>query len=131
MSDTERLLAANQHFYRVFAAGDYDALDRLVARTHPVACVHPGWRPIVGRDEVMASWRAIFDHGAPRVACVDPQPMMLASLGLVLCLERLDGGYLAASNAFVIEADDWRLVHHHAGPAPAASVVAPAGGTVH
>jgi ketosteroid isomerase-like protein len=131
MTDTQDLLAANGRFYEIFSTGDYDALDDLVAHTHPVACVHPGWLPIVGRDEVMESWRAIFDHGAPRVACVDPVPMILGTIGVVLCLERLDEGHLAASNTFAIEAGSWRLVHHHAGPTPVAPVAAPPGGTVH
>ena len=50
MSDEEAVLAANEEFYRAFAARDLAAMDALWAQETPVACVHPGWDALVGRD---------------------------------------------------------------------------------
>ena len=57
------VLAANEAFYRAFAAGDADSLEALIARETLVTTAHP-WRPAaVGRDAVVAGWKAILDAG--------------------------------------------------------------------
>jgi limonene-1,2-epoxide hydrolase len=111
------LLRANQAFYTAFAKRDIEAMDELWAHATPVACVHPGWPPLHGREEVMASWRAILLGGqSPRVRCEAPRAVLLGASGFVVCLERLDGGALVATNTFTLEDGVWQLVHHHAGP---------------
>jgi hypothetical protein len=37
-------------------------------------------------------------------------------MAFVVCVETLSGGRLAATNVFVREGGEWRIVHHHAGP---------------
>jgi hypothetical protein len=92
-------------------------MDELWAHATPVACVHPGWPPLHGRDDVMSSWRAILLGGAsPRVRCEDARAVLLGAIGFVTCLERLDGGTLVATNTFALEDGVWQIVHHHAGP---------------
>src|SRR5690348_3483190 len=69
---TADILLANDAFYAAFADRDDEAMDALWARGALVACVHPGWPPLVGRDAVMASWRGILrGPGAPTIACTD------------------------------------------------------------
>jgi ketosteroid isomerase-like protein len=123
MQDDEAVLAANRAFYRAFRARDFAAMDLLWARAAPVACIHPGWAALVGRDAVMASWRDIL--GQPTaIACQAERVLLFGDSACVLCHEVLDGadqaggqeeGLLVASNLFVREAGDWRLVHHQAG----------------
>ena len=89
----------------------------LWAREHPVACVHPGWRALHGRDEVLASWRAILQgEGSPEVACGSPRVQLLGETAFVTCTEQLPGALLTATNVFIREQGAWKLVHHHAGP---------------
>jgi ketosteroid isomerase-like protein len=115
--DQDEVLAANAAFYRAFAARDVDAMDALWARQAPVACVHPGWHALSGRDAVMASWRGILrGPGAPDIACGDATSHVFGESAFVVCDERLPGGVLVATNVFVREEGAWRLVHHHAGP---------------
>ena len=115
--DEEDVLAANAAFYRAFAARDTSAMDALWARDSAVACVHPGWRPLFGRDEVMASWLSILGNpSAPAIAFRDATAHLGGDLAFVLCTESLPGGELIATNVFARERGAWRMVHHHAGP---------------
>jgi ketosteroid isomerase-like protein len=116
-SDEPLVLAANQAFYAAFARGDLSAIEGLMAERVPVACIHPGWDALHGRDEVLASLRAILSgSGAPSISCVDPVAHVLGDTAYVICGESLDGSYLIATNIFVREDGVWRLCHHHAGP---------------
>ena len=120
MADTEAVLFANEAFYQAFADRDPEAMDALWSRAAPVCCIHPGWAPIFGRDEVMASWAAILgDAAAPDIGCSGARAHVLGGAAFVVCYESLGGGYLTATNVFVREGTVWQLVHHQAGPVPA------------
>lgn len=111
------VLEANAAFYRAFAARDFDAMAGLWAESHPVACAHPGWDVLDGREEVLESWRGILgSEAAPDVSCSLAQARVLGEVAFVTCHEVMTGGRLAATNVFVREGGRWRIVHHHAGP---------------
>jgi len=115
MRDEERVLAANARFYSAFAAKDADAMAAVWARRSPVACVHPGWQPLHGRDAVLASWRSILSGpGAPAISCGDAVAHVLGDTALVLCIERIPGVELIATNILIREDGEWKMVHHHA-----------------
>ncbi len=117
MSDRDLVLAANAAFYRAFCDRDPVAMEGVWSRTDEVLCVHPGWRALYGRDEVLASWFAILANpDAPRIDCRDEEVRVHGDLAFVLCIEDLPGGEMSATNVFAREEGAWRLVHHHAGP---------------
>lgn len=121
MSDNDAVLFANEAFYRAFADRDLRAMDEAWARSHPVACIHPGWEPLFGRDAELRSWQAILaGPQSPRIDCVAPRAFVLGAAAYVICFEDLDGGYLVATNVFVREGSLWRMIHHQAGPTAAA-----------
>ncbi len=125
------VLEANAAFYRAFAKGDFHGMDGLWARRAPVACTHPGWRALIGRDAVMASWAAILSAPElPAIVCIAPHAVLLGETALVLCYEDV-GAWLAATNVFVREDGAWRMVHHQAGPTPDADPPREGGDTVH
>jgi ketosteroid isomerase-like protein len=116
MTDSDAVLAANLEFYRAFGARDLGAMERLWARLAPVACVHPGWPALAGREAVMQSWHGILANPqAPRIACYDERVLLFGDTALVICEEELDGGTLVASNLFVREHGAWHIAHHQAG----------------
>jgi ketosteroid isomerase-like protein len=136
MQNDEAVLTANRAFYHAFRTRDFAAMDALWARTAPVACIHPGWAALIGRDAVMASWRDIL--GQPTaIACQAERVLLFGDSACVLCHEVVDGGdpdagLLIASNLFVREAGDWRMVHHQAGGvAPGMLVEAAPGSRLH
>ena len=50
--DHEAVLFANEAFYQAFAARDLAAMEEVWAHHCPVACIHPGWPPLHGRQAV-------------------------------------------------------------------------------
>ncbi len=63
-SDERAVLSANSAFYTAFRAHDLVAMDILWSHDANVQCVHPGWSPIEGREQVLQTFQAIFSHGA-------------------------------------------------------------------
>ena len=115
------VISANAAFYKTFRDSDLEALDALWAKKTKVSVIHPGWNTIYGHEKVIASWRRIIDSGgAPPNQPVDPVVLFRDSSAVVLCYEKTGNSYLVATNIFVLEDGAWRIIHHHAGPAPAA-----------
>jgi ketosteroid isomerase-like protein len=107
------VISANEAFYAAFRGEDLEAMERLWAQRAPVACVHPGWPPLFGRDQVMASWRAILTHGAPPIRCGAARVLMLGDVAQVVCEEHVGDDRVIATNVFVKEDGRWAMVHHH------------------
>ena len=120
MSDHEAVLFANEAFYRAFADGDMAAMDAVWARGGAVACTHPGWEVLSGRDAVMESWRTILASPArPAIRCRDAVAHLVGDAAFVTCYEDVGQGVLAATNILVREDGQWRMAHHQAGPTAA------------
>lgn len=82
-----------------------------------VSCIHPGWPPLFGREEVLESWDGIFSGNAPpQITCHGAQAHVYGDVATVLCYERIPESYLIATNVFVREGGLWKIVHHQAGP---------------
>jgi len=118
MSSAEaEVLAANRSFYEAFARGDLMVIEALWAQHVPVACIHPGWAALHGRDQVLASFRSILGGGSGAgVRCTRPSASVLGEIAYVVCGETIQGAELVATNLFVLEGGEWKLVHHQAGP---------------
>jgi ketosteroid isomerase-like protein len=111
------LLAANDAFYRAFTTGDLDAMRALWAGADPVFCCHPGWPPIVDREQVLGSWEDILVRGGlPDIVFMLLQSAEWGDTGIVCGIELLGSAQFSCTNVFVRKADGWRMVHHHAGP---------------
>ncbi|MBH69605.1 MAG: DUF4440 domain-containing protein [Rhodospirillaceae bacterium] len=118
MSDTEAVLFANEAFYNAFRTKDFDALQAIWSSDEKIACIHPGWLPIYGRDAVMKSWKNILTGpNSPDIFCHGAAAHFLSDTAyFVTCFENLAGGTMSATNIFLKEGGSWRIVHHHASP---------------
>src|SRR5688572_13059174 len=116
--DEARVLAANAVFYETFAAGDLRAMDELWARSAQVTCIHPGWDVLLGREAVLLSWSRILGGAGNEIEGSRPHASVVGDVATVVCLEGAKGEApsLVATNVFVREAGEWKMVHHHAGP---------------
>jgi hypothetical protein len=112
------LLFANEAFYAAFARRDIEAMEEVWSRNATLACIHPGWDLLVGRELVMATWRAILSGPQPPVTFDNAQAVIWGETGLVACHEHVEGAALIASNLFVREGKIWKMVHHQSGPLP-------------
>lgn len=118
MGETEAVLFANEVFYRAFTARDMKAMREIWAQTPRISCTHPGWNPVVGHLAVLESFRTILEGPSPpSIRCLAAQAFVDGDSAYVLCHEELGGNYLVATNIFTRTGKQWRLLHHHAGPA--------------
>ena len=112
-------------FYQAFEAKDIDAMMSTWADDEEVVCVHPGGSRLVGYDAVRASWEAIF-AAEGRVAFRLEQVVMMETVGLAMqsAIENIRAGEgraqasAVATNVFLRTPSGWRIVCHHASPAP-------------
>jgi len=115
----QEVAAANAAFYRAFRDRNLAAMAALWSQRAKIACVHPGMGVVIGRDEVMATWRGILAHPeSPRLDCSQVEVHLLGTSAFVTCMEGPHGevARLVATNVFVLEDGRWRMVHHQAGP---------------
>ncbi len=123
MADEDDVRGANAAYYAAFNTRDAEAMNACWANRTAVACIHPGWRPLHGREDVMGSWRNIFQSGgAPKLEIDRETVVVVGDFAYVTCRERIAerssqaGQALAATNVYVREDGAWRIVLHHAGP---------------
>lgn len=116
MGDEEAVLFANDRFYAAFTAKDITAMEDLWAEDK-VLCIHPGWQPLYGREDVLASWRGILsEKQSPAIQCHAPTATVYGDTAVVICIEEIEGAFLCATNVFVRSDRGWHMSHHHAGP---------------
>lgn len=119
MSDRAAVLFANDAFYTAFRLRDAAAMEGLWAEAHPVACIHPGWQALIGREAVVESWRSLFARDAvPQLVCCRPEVFLFGATATVICYEVIGSVVLVATNLFVREGKLWRMTLHQAGPCP-------------
>ena len=117
MLNLEQAEFANEAFYLAFEAKDYEAMCHLWSQTHEVVCLHPGWPILVGRQQVLDSWRNIL--GNPQQVQVSFYGARCLSLGsgsaAVVCYEQAGESVMVATNVFSEVEGRLRLVSHQAG----------------
>jgi ketosteroid isomerase-like protein len=123
----DSLLAANATFYRALETFDIEAMERLWVHDGWVRCVHPGRDAIVGWPGVRASFQEIFAATEwIRVTPTAIDVLVFGELGVIACVENVtaknehDVGVAAAQATNIFRRTDsgWRMMHHHASPAP-------------
>ena len=116
--DIEQLaLFANEAFYLAFESKDVNAMGHLWSSTKPVACLHPGWPALHGRELVLNSWKDILGNpGQGQVSFFDATCARVAQDTVVVtCYEDAGGSIMIATNVFVQESAGLKLVLHQAG----------------
>ncbi|HJN91562.1 MAG TPA: nuclear transport factor 2 family protein [Dehalococcoidia bacterium] len=109
------VLAVNARFYAAFNAKDFAAMDALWARATPVACIHPGWNALEGRDAVMESWQRILENPQqPKIVSGAEAATVVGEAAVVVGRGLVAGSPIATTNGFVLEEGEWRIFLHHA-----------------
>jgi ketosteroid isomerase-like protein len=114
-------------FYRAFEARDIEAMMATWAEDEDIVCVHPGGARMIGYDAVRAGWEQIF-ASETRLSFRLDQIVVIETVGLAMqsvveCITLAkDGaarGAAICTNVFLRTPSGWRMVMHHASPAPA------------
>jgi ketosteroid isomerase-like protein len=126
-NDRETVRRLNERFYHALENLDLPAMEAVWAREGGVACVHPGWAILVGWDAVRRSFEQIFASTTwMRVTATAARIDIVGDIALVSCAENItsksgDDVNLAvaqATNIFHRTPLGWKMLHHHASPAP-------------
>ena len=111
-------------FYEALQQADIDKLMAVWSDDEDIACVHPGGPRMLGAGAIRAAFEAIFASGAIDVRPDKVRRLQTHSSAIHHVLERVqvrsDEGVQTAfaivTNAYVLTAQGWRMVLHHASP---------------
>lgn len=116
---------AEAAFYDAFERGDLDAMMEVWAEDEEILCVHPGGQRLTGYEQVREGWAQIFKARQKiQIQLSDQsyvQGMMLAVhsvLENIVVVGENQGGIMVCTNVYSRTASGWRLLIHHASPAP-------------
>jgi len=117
---------AENAFYEALEHGDLEGMMAVWAEDEEIICVHPGGPRLSGPDEVRSSWARIFSAGAgPRVHITQQVAVTAMMIAVHSVHENfsIEGDARAqvpviATNVYLRTAAGWRMIVHHASPAP-------------
>jgi ketosteroid isomerase-like protein len=123
---------AESAFYEALPKADLEAMMSVWADDDDIYCVHPNGARITGVEEVRESWRKIFAGGQTlRFQLRDQQYVQGMMLSVHSVYEHITvsgeprpRGPMVATNIYLRTERGWRMVAHHASPAPATAVAA-------
>jgi len=112
-------------FYEALERADLNAMMAVWAE-EDIICIHPGSPRFCGVAEVRESWRQMFGNGATmRFYLSDMQILRGALLAVHTLYEHIqikDAAQMPppmiATNVYALTDHGWRMVMHHASPAP-------------
>ena len=124
---------AESAFYEALTKADLDAMMSAWADDDDIYCVHPNGARLSGVERVRESWRQIFASGQTlRFQLreqMQVQGMMLSVHSvyeyITVAGEPRPRGPVIATNVYLRTERGWRMVVHHASPAPATASAEP------
>ena len=109
---------ANDAFYSAFNARNFKQMSSLWANSNNCTCMHPGWQPLIDREDVLNSWHQIFINQPDDFFVKHHvlKPNVVGDVFSVLCFEELGEAWMVATNNYLFENDEPKIVHHQASP---------------
>ena len=125
---------AENAFYEALERCDLEGMMAVWAEDDDIVCVHPAGARLTGQDQVRESWARIF-AGGPRARVAISQQVAIS--GMMIAVHSvfenfsIEGGSrgqraedarpapIVATNVYLRTAAGWRMIVHHASPAPA------------
>ena len=134
---------AENAFYEALERGDLEAMMSVWAEDEDIICVHPTGPRLTGQDQVRESWAQIFSGGPRARVHITNQ---VAISGMMLAVHSVHENFviegqsqrvgdavpapIVATNVYLRTAAGWRMIVHHASPAPGKAAPAPAERTI-
>jgi len=117
---------AEAAFYEAFTKSDLDAMMAVWSDDDDIFCVHPQGARVTGVAEVRESWRRIFNNRQTLTFELREQHMMHGMMFSVHSVyehiqledETRAQASTVATNIYLRTERGWRMVAHHASPAP-------------
>ncbi len=127
---------AENAFYEALERCDLEGMMAVWAEDEDILCVHPAGPRLTGQDQVRESWSRMFAGGpGPRLQISH----QVAISGMMLAVHSVHENFtvpgdarprspVLATNVYLRTAAGWRMIVHHASPAPAQPELAVADG---
>ena len=120
---------AENAFYEALERCDLDAMMAVWAEDDDIVCIHPAGTRLAGQDQVRASWTQLFAGGAharvqvSHLAAVSGVMFAVHSVQETFAIQGARPGDprpspVIATNVYLRTASGWRMIVHHASPAP-------------
>jgi uncharacterized protein (TIGR02246 family) len=129
---------AENAFYEALERGDLEGMMAVWAEDEDIVCVHPAGPRLTGQDQIRESWARVFSGGPRARVHITNQ---VAISGMMLAVHSVHENFtlvgqargdaaaqpvpVVATNVYLRTAAGWRLIVHHASPAPAATQAPP------
>lgn len=118
-------LEAELAFYRAFEMADLSTMTAVWSRSDYVECIHPMGQRIKGPGDVIQSWKQIF-YNPPKfqINIVEQNFIEQENLAIHVVIETIlvedqnQSSKIFATNIYERSEDGWRMILHHASPAP-------------
>ena len=124
MTEKIKILFANDAFYLAFQNSDIGAMTNLWANRDDISCIHPGWNHLFGRDLVLASWEEILSsNNTPNFEVRGASVNIYKNTAIVICYEVFEKICLVATNTFITENNEWRIIHHQSSSSPPPEII--------
>jgi ketosteroid isomerase-like protein len=119
---------AETAFYEALERADLEAMMEVWAEDEEIVCIHPGGPRLTGYEQVRESWAQMF-KSRQRLQVHLSNPVYVK--GMMLSIHSLHENIavagepkarppMVATNVYLRTGNGWRLLVHHASPAPAA-----------
>ena len=118
---------ASRAFYEAFEQGDIAAMMRIWSDDDEIFCIHPAGPRNIGTGAVRGAWEEIFSGPTKLRFQLEQQLFFVGpSMAVQSVLEYLQvndepklRGPAIATNIYTRTGAGWRMIAHHAAPAPA------------
>lgn len=117
---------AENAFYEALARGDLALMMSVWADDEEIVCVHPGGPRLAGQEQVRDSWRRMLSNGAGLGVHISHAAVLAGQMVAVHSVqenltppgESKPHPPVVATNVYLRTPAGWRMVAHHASPAP-------------
>ena len=117
---------AQNAFYEALERCDLEAMMAVWSEDEDIVCVHPAGQRLAGQAEVREVWRQMF-AGGPNMRVRITQQVVIAGVmlevhsvheNITVAGEQRPRPPMVATNVYQRTAAGWRMIAHHASPAP-------------
>ncbi len=116
---------AEDAFYHAFEAADFDLMASVWADGGHIECIHPMSDRLTGSEEVLDSWRSMFQQPLGLSIKIEAQYRTVGTSLAVHCVDEhitlieadsVQQSVIHATNVYTLNDAGWQMILHHASP---------------
>ncbi|MSQ62320.1 MAG: DUF4440 domain-containing protein [Betaproteobacteria bacterium] len=113
-------------FYEALERCDLEAMMAVWSEDEDIVCVHPAGQRLAGQAQVREVWRQMFAGGTNMRVRITQQVVIAGVMveahsvheNITVAGEQRPRPPMVATNVYLRTAAGWRMIVHHASPAP-------------